>query len=522
MKRVTIIMLMAFLIPAVPCFAASHFSCRPIDTPEQAALYSARIVSTFGVGSAGFDPQGGVNGTGAFRIVKTGDLGSASGVKGDRMNTSEDITLREGYTYYFSALVNSEASDARFAYALEGLNQNLTGIETCGQTATPFVDVNTLYPSVAKGAWSRFTAGAWGNLRWALTVEKGTATNVRPFIVIAGGTNITTELKPGAGESYPLSYWLDNRHILEVPNGDLTADVLPVVTNVALDKTTATAGESLTVSADCYDVNPNVTPSLNYRWQRFDGNQWVTIEGAQGASYTARLGDGKIRAVVTAESANTAGAVEGDTVYSPEATVQQSEITISFAFTGAEGLESVSYQVNGASAVPVTGEGVLLASGDELSISFVPAAGWEVTKVTYQQVDYPVINDAVTLTLSDSGEIAATMIQRQAALPQFTTSSQVWEPDYVRNDYNGYSAVAYVGMNLGYGYTITDMGCLFYSDDATIAPLRLSSASKVDKFGIRAYGNIFSKPGTYYMRPYIEVEGREELILGDIYTFAVE
>lgn len=157
-----------------------------------------------------------------------------------------------------------------------------------------------------------------------------------------------------------------------------------------------------------------------------------------------------------------------------------------------------------------------------MSISFVPAAGWEVTKVTYQQVDYPVINDAVTLTLSDSGEIAATMIQRQAALPQFTTSSQLWEPDYVRDAYNGYSAVAYVGMNLGYGYTITDMGCLFYSDDATIAPLRLSSASKVDKFGIRAYGKIFSKPGTYYMRPYIEVEGREELILGDIYTFAVE
>ena len=148
-----------------------------------------------------------------------------------------------------SALVNSEASDARFAYALEGLNQNLTGIETCGQTATPFVDVNTLYPSVAKGAWSRFTAGAWGNLRWALTVEKGTATKVRPFIVIAGGTNITTELKPGAGESYPLSYWLDNRHILEVPNGDLTADVLPVVTNVALDKTTRS--EERRVGKEC-------------------------------------------------------------------------------------------------------------------------------------------------------------------------------------------------------------------------------------------------------------------------------
>ena len=522
MKRFSVVMLLTFLITAIPCFAASHFSYRPIDTPEQAALYSARIVSTFGVGSAGFDPQGGINGTGAFKIVKTGDLGSASGVKGDRMNTSEDITLREGYTYYFSTLAKTDAAGASFAYALEGLNQNLTGIETCGQTATPFADVSTVYPSVAKGAWSRFGVGAWGNLRWTLTVEKGTATNARPFIIIAGGTNITTELKPGAGEAYPLSYWLDNRHILEVPNGDLTADVLPVVTNAVLDKTTVTAGEPLTVSADCYDVNPNVVPSLSYRWQRFDGGQWVTIEGAQATSYTARPGDGKVRAAVTAKSINTSGAAEEDTVYSPEAVVQQSGITISFAFAGAEGLENASYQVNGAPAVPVTKEGVPLACGDELSISFVPATGWEITKVTYQQADYPVIDNAVTLTLSDSGEIAAVMTQRQAALPQFTASSQVWEPGYVWDDYNGYSAVAYVGMNLGYGYTITDMGCLFYSDDTAIAPLRLSSVSKVDKFGIRAFGDVFSEPGTYYMRPYIEVEGREELVLGEVYTFTVE
>ena len=152
----------------------------------------------------------------------------------------------------------------------------------------------------------------------------------------------------------------------------------------------------------------------------------------------------------------------------------------------------------------------------------MPATGWEITKVTYQQADYPVIDNAVTLTLSDSGEIAAVMTQRQAALPQFTASSQVWEPGYVWDDYNGYSAVAYVGMNLGYGYTITDMGCLFYSDDTAIAPLRLSSVSKVDKFGIRAFGDVFSEPGTYYMRPYIEVEGREELVLGEVYTFTVE
>lgn len=188
-----------------------------------------------------------------------------------------------------------------------------------------------------------------------------------------------------------------------------------------------------------------------------------------------------------------------------------SDLTVDFDVTGA----SYTYSVDGGEASSAAS--AKIASGSSVKLMFAPESGKVVNSVSYNGTSYPVVNNEVTLTITESGTVEAVAEDIAVVLPVIKTSSLgTTSNNYTYNEVTGKSAIIYINLDLGYGYDISETGCILIAGDNEIA-LKNNSGSN-DSFGIRAISNAFEYGTVYKFRPYIKVASQPD-VFGDDATF---
>lgn len=270
------------------------------------------------VSTLSLDKTGGVDGSQAALITKASDItGYGGSLLSDRFTLKNGyrVSFKAGYTYYFSAMTKSDNKNTRFWQAVEADGgQNFSWKVRYGNAAVPDKE------SAELAFNSQHNVGGmtnqWNRLTWTMAVDEikdadgipaaETGDVFNTYLILSGPGGFTSQLKPDAGEAYPIRSWIDDRYILEVPSSDLTKAVLPKVNGAKIEQYDT---KTLRVLATSYDVNPNVTPAVSYQWQVQDGSGFKDIPGANSDTYILTETDGgkTVRAAVTAKSTASSG-----------------------------------------------------------------------------------------------------------------------------------------------------------------------------------------------------------------------
>ena len=476
----------------------------------------------------------GINGTPGVFINRTAQ--KTAGVLVDPIFPKDArISLKKGYIYYTSAMAKTTAinsnsnSHARLSWRLDSGTKvaGTHGDAVAGSLPTNVFSATTSRPKAGYGAllwkgYSAFRITYSYNITDVVDAENNSisATNDDSYfsLVLTPSDHTARAAADGSGDFcfgagntfVPFTIRLDDVYVCEVLATDLKSNGYPAFEDgVAISATSATPEvTALSVTASAYDVNPNLTPVISYQWQQSpNGSSWTDIEGATAATFTPGKAQGgkSVRCMLTASSTTTQNGVKTATFATKSAVVSAVNETISFSVTGA----TASYSVDGGEAVSDLSE-AQIPYGASVKLTFAPEAGKVVNSVSYNGSTYPVTNNEVTLTVTASGAIAATAEERTVSLPK-VSSSEVGTPvnSYTFKDVTGKSAIIFVNNDVGYGYTISETGCILIAGDNEIELKNENSAN--DCFGIRVIGNAFVSGTTYVFRPYIKISGEDDV-----------
>lgn len=518
---------------AVMLFGSVTVSAETIEEyNEIGTMTPAGYTATWTDGTYGKVERGGaanllgVNGTPSTYITRTAAKTAGSLVNSIYPSTAR-ISLKKGYVYYVSAVAKStggNSSTNEWPKLYWCLNSGLTvscsyGAAVAGQLPTTTTDT-TYRPSnsnynAALSATYKFFRKTYAYYIKDVKDSEGTSVSETGenayFSLLLTPTDHLANASSVSDFSFvPFTIRLDDVYVCEVLATDLQSDGYPAFEDgVAISATSATPEvTALSVTASAYDVNPNLTPVISYQWQQSpNGSAWTDIEGAIAATFTPGKAQGgkSVRCMLTASSTTTQNGVKTATFATKSAAVSAVNETISFNVTGA----AASYSVDGGEAVSDLSE-VSVPYGSSVKITFVPEAGKVVNSVSYNGSTYPVTNNEVTLTVTASGEIAAVAEERTVSLPK-VSSSDVATPinSYTFKDVTGKSAVIFINNDVGYGYTISETGCILIAGDKELELKNENSAN--DRFGIRVIGNVFVPGATYVFRPYIKISGEDNV-----------
>ena len=279
----------------------------------------------------------GIDGSKAAVITRNSKRPASSALQNDKFSYASQVNIKNGYTYYFSAMVKSTALTYS-AFGLGGslsINSTPTYADGSGSGKGTAPNWRGLHVTPPYGG-----AEGWDYSKWNRITGMHKVTGVRdgggnsiaqtgntynlyiPFgaSTIAGGSmNGSVDY-----EEFPQTTVIDDFYVLEVPTADLKADAIPVAYGAEISGEFK-KGQTLTASAVCYDVNPNITPSLKFVWQRFENSDWSDI--ADGKTYVVNNEDigYKLRVKAVAESITEYGVVKTDSAFS--AAVETTEVS---------------------------------------------------------------------------------------------------------------------------------------------------------------------------------------------------
>ena len=180
--------------------------------------------------------------------------------------------------------------------------------------------------------------------------------------------------------------------------------------------------------------------------------------------------------------------------------------------------------------IPAGSAGVMVNVPDSglLSVSVLPEKGYETASVMVGDRDMTQLfqtTQPVSLEIAESVNITVSFRQRQVVKPTMSqTNSCRFTPDYAYGGNTYFSAVLYTSMDMGYGWTVSEVGMQLTNGDGVTLTLPAYLVPLDGKYGIRVFGAGLAAGERYEAVPYAVVQLADdpgETIYGKTETFTV-
>ena len=162
------------------------------------------------------------------------------------------------------------------------------------------------------------------------------------------------------------------------------------------------------------------------------------------------------------------------------------------------------------------------------SFAFEPDEGYEIVSITYGSSSIPVSNKdgfAISLIVDSVKDLTVVFAEKAIVKPSVLAGETIAVKNYDYSDIVPGAPVSnaitfYSSIEVGYGYTISECGCVLTNKDGDSIDLSAYAVPENGKYGIRAVGAAL-ETGTYTVKPYLKLSD-DSVVYGTEKTVTVE